>query len=67
MQQVEVGCGGYPGKAHCDPAVLLHDEKKLQEFKDTFKRYDLSISALSSHGNAVHPKRKSRKCITMIS
>ena len=58
VQQVEVGCGGYPGKAHCDPAVLLHDEKKLQEFKDTFKRYDLSISALSSHGNAVHPKKE---------
>ena len=31
VQQVEVGCGGYPGKAHCDPAVLLNDEKKLQE------------------------------------
>ena len=26
VQQVEVGCGGYPGKAHCDPAVLLADE-----------------------------------------
>lgn len=61
VQQVEVGCGGYPGKAHCDPAVLLHDEKKLQEFKDTFKRYDLSISALSSHGNAVHPKKEIAK------
>ena len=56
VQQVEVGCGGYPGKAHCDPAVLLNDEKKLQEFKDTFKKYDLSIAALSTHGNAVHPK-----------
>jgi len=56
VQQVEVGCGGYPGKAHCDPAVLLNDEKKLQEFKDTFKKYDLTISALSTHGNAVHPK-----------
>ena len=55
VQQVEVGCGGYPGKAHCDPAVLLNDEKKLQEFKDTFKKYDLTISALSTHGNAVHP------------
>ena len=61
VQQVEVGCGGYPGKAHCDPAVLLHDEKKLQEFKDTFKLYDLSISALSSHGNAVHPKKEIAK------
>ena len=56
VQQVEVGCGGYPGKAHCDPAVLLNDEKKLQEFVDTFKKYDLSIAALSTHGNPVHPK-----------
>ncbi len=55
VQQVEVGCGGYPGKAHCDPAILLSDEKKLQEFKDTFKKHNLSISALSTHGNAVHP------------
>lgn len=55
VQQVEVGCGGYPGKAHCDPAVLLSDPKKLQAFKDTFARSGLTISALSSHGNAVHP------------
>lgn len=55
VQQVEVGCGGYPGKAHCDPAALLSDPKKLQEFKDTFARSGLTISALSAHGNAVHP------------
>ena len=52
---MEVGCGGYPGKAHCDPAVLLSDPKKLQAFKDTFARSGLTISALSAHGNAVHP------------
>ena len=55
VQQVEVGCGGYTGKAHCDPAVLLSDPKKLQAFKDTFARSGLTISALSAHGNAVHP------------
>ena len=55
VQQVEIGCGGYPGKAHCDPAILLNDANKLQEFKDTFKKHNLSISALSTHGNAVHP------------
>ena len=22
-QMVEIGCGGYPGKDHCDPGVLL--------------------------------------------
>ena len=48
VQQVEVGCGGYPGKAHCDPAVLLNDPKKLQAFKDTFARSGLTISALSA-------------------
>ena len=61
VQQVEVGCGGYPGKAHCDPKVLLNDENKLQEFIDTFKKYDLSIAALSTHGNPVHPKKEIAK------
>ncbi len=28
IQMVEIGCGGYPGKDHCDPEVLLHDEAK---------------------------------------
>ena len=28
-QMVEIGCGGYPGKDHCDPGVLLHDEQKF--------------------------------------
>ena len=57
VQCVEIGCGGYPGKAHCDPEILLHDEKKLQEFKDAFVRADLPIGALSAHGNAVHPDK----------
>ena len=35
---VEVGAGGYPGKAHCNPAELLADETKLEEFKNTFKK-----------------------------
>lgn len=61
VQAVEVGCGGYPGKAHCDPAVLLNDPKKLEEFKDCFKRHHLEIAALSSHGNAVHPDAATAK------
>ena len=28
VQMVEIGCGGFPGKAHCDAAELLADEKK---------------------------------------
>lgn len=57
VQMVEIGCGGYPGKAHCDPDILLNDAGELQKFKDTLKKYNLEISALSSHGNMVHPNK----------
>jgi len=52
---MEVGCGGYPGKTHCNPEILLNDEQKLREFTDTFKRHNVEIAALSVHGNPVHP------------
>ena len=55
VQAVEIGCGGFPGKAHCDPEVLLHDEAKLEHFKNVLKQNNLEISALSCHGNPVHP------------
>ena len=57
VDTVEVGAGGYPGKSHCDPAVLLNDEKALDEFKATFEKYGVKICALASHGNAVHPDK----------
>ena len=55
---VEVGAGGYPGKAHCNPAKLLADESKLEEFKNTFNKYGISICALAVHGNALHPNKE---------
>lgn len=55
VQMVEIGCGGFPGKAHCDAAELLADEKKQKKFLDTIHKHHLEISALSSHGNMVHP------------
>ncbi len=58
VQTVEIGCGGYPGKAHCDPEVLLKDEKELEKFKAVIAKHNLEISALSSHGNMVHPVKE---------
>ena len=55
VHTVEIGAGGYPGKAHCNPAELLADEKKFDEFVATFKKYDVEICALACHGNPVHP------------
>lgn len=57
VQAAEIGCGGFPGKAHCDPDVLLKDKGKLRDFQDAFKRHDMEIAALSVHGNAVHPDK----------
>ena len=57
VQAVEIGCGGFPGKAHCDPAELLADKDKLRAFQDTIAKHGLEIAALSVHGNAVHPDK----------
>lgn len=58
VQMVEIGCGGYPGRAHCNPDILLEDEEKRNEFMNIIKKYNLEISALSSHGNMVHPVKE---------
>ena len=58
VHSVEIGAGGYPGKDHCNPAELLADEKKYDEFVATFKKYDVEICALACHGNPVHPNKE---------
>ena len=55
VHTVELGAGGYPGKAHCNPAELLADEKKYDAFIALLKKYDVTVCALAAHGNALHP------------
>ena len=57
IEAVEIGCGGYPGKAHCDPKVLLADDKALAEWQNTIKKHGMEVCALSVHGNPVHPDK----------
>ena len=61
VQAVEIGCGGFPGKAHCDPADFLAHPEKIDALKATLDKYNLEIAALSTHGNAVHPDKKVAK------
>lgn len=56
VDTVELGCGGNPGTAHCDAKELLKSETELDKFKETIKRHGVTISALSAHGNPVHPQ-----------
>ncbi len=57
VEAVEIGCGGFPGKDHANPDVLLNDDKAFEEWMNTFKKYGMELAALSCHGNAVHPDK----------
>lgn len=57
LDAVELGTGGYPGNAHCDPDTLLADAGKLREFKHAIESRGLMISALSCHANPLHPQK----------
>ena len=56
VQAVELGTGGYPGSAHAPAADLILDKARLAEFKQTIAGSGMMISALSVHGNPVHPQ-----------
>lgn len=61
VEAVEIGCGGFPGKAHADPEVLLNDEGKLREFQALLAKYNMTLSGLSAHGNPLHPNAEIAK------
>ena len=58
VQAVELGTGGYPGEAHVKPEKLLADENGITALKELVKKYNMEISALSCHGNPVHPQKE---------
>jgi sugar phosphate isomerase/epimerase len=55
LEAVEVGAGGFVGKGHCNPAELLKDDDKLKAWIDARESQGLELSALSVHGNPLHP------------
>jgi sugar phosphate isomerase/epimerase len=55
LEAVEIGTGNYPGDAHCNPFQLLEDAKARKALQQAVERRGLVISALSCHGNPLHP------------
>ena len=51
---MELGTGNYIGGAHCKLAMLDHGSE-LSDFKKCLADYGFTISALSCHGNPLHP------------
>ena len=56
IQTLELGTGNYPGEPHLK-LEWLHQPAKLKEFKQKLEDEGISISALSCHGNPLHPNK----------
>jgi sugar phosphate isomerase/epimerase len=54
INTLELGTGNYPGDAHCKLS-MLEDANALADFQVLLARRDINISALSCHGNPLHP------------
>jgi sugar phosphate isomerase/epimerase len=54
INTVELGTGNYPGGPHCKLS-MLQDKAALKDFKMKLDDNGMSISALSCHGNPLHP------------
>ena len=57
VQAMELGCGGYPGTTHANAEELVKSPAKVKELKKLFTQYGIAVSALSVHGNGVHPDK----------
>jgi sugar phosphate isomerase/epimerase len=55
VRTVELGTGNYVGNGHADPAALLADESALSRLRRALDERGMRISALSQHGNPLHP------------
>ncbi len=56
-EAVEIGVGGYPGDAHCNPDDMLKDEAAQKRLLQAVEKRGMIISALSCHGNPLHPQK----------
>jgi sugar phosphate isomerase/epimerase len=60
VNTVELGTGNYPGDPHCKLS-MLENKSALKEFKQKLDDHGVSISALSCHGNPLHPNAEIAK------
>ncbi|MFH1239097.1 MAG: sugar phosphate isomerase/epimerase [bacterium] len=60
-EMAEIGTGNFPGNAHCPTDLLLKKPAELEKYKKMMADSGLKISALSCHGNPLHPNKKIAK------
>jgi len=57
VKAIEIGAGGYPGDFHLNPEELLSSSENVAAYKALLEKYDIEISAISCHGNPLHPQK----------
>lgn len=55
VDMVEIGTGNYPGNPHCPVDSIIECDDAAAQYKATITGAGLEISALSCHGNPLHP------------
>jgi sugar phosphate isomerase/epimerase len=55
IQAVEFGAGAYPGSSHIDPDALIESAAAREKLLHEVHGRGLTISAISCHGNPIHP------------
>jgi sugar phosphate isomerase/epimerase len=58
VDAVEIPTGGYVGNAHAKPHILLEDEPARKQLVAQLAQHELTIDALSCHGNPLHPQQQ---------
>lgn len=57
VDSLELGGGGYPGKALMDAEDYLAHPEKIEALKALLAKYHMTLSAIACHGNPVHPNK----------
>jgi sugar phosphate isomerase/epimerase len=66
VQAIEIGTGGWPGSDHLDVDALIDCKERSCEYRKMLADAGLTISALSCHGNPLHPDRAAAKAYDQV-
>jgi sugar phosphate isomerase/epimerase len=58
VEAVELGTGNHPGDGHCSLDELLDNPSEQAALLAVLEEHGMIISALSQHGNPLHPRRR---------
>ena len=64
IHDLEIGAGGNPGKAHCNPEVSLSDKAAYDKFVETFKKYNIDHQRAGVPRQPRTPQQRDRRDVS---